>query len=224
MFTLVLTLFNAIKPVLYAISTILNPTIVNLKSIKKIAELKITIKTSINILILLHFTGILIIWLSLNFNGFTDFFLQFFSYNLFSDFINSIMVVSLFFVLTMLQQSYFLASNYETKFFYSSLISTIASILFLIIYIYFDLKINFILGVVVVFYCFKYFFSMIFIRNEAGFPIWSPVAILLFFPVSLLTYTFDSLVIYVFLFISISIISLLLINKNYKNLNLEASS
>tara|TARA_B100000035_G_scaffold39302_1_gene29638 strand:+ start:32293 stop:33753 length:1461 start_codon:yes stop_codon:yes gene_type:complete len=223
-FTLVLTLFNAIKPVLYAISTILNPTIVNLKSIKKIAELKITIKTSINILILLHFTGILIIWLSLNFNGFTDFFLQFFSYNLFSDFINSIMVVSLFFVLTMLQQSYFLASNYETKFFYSSLISTIASILFLIIYIYFDLKINFILGVVVVFYCFKYFFSMIFIRNEAGFPIWSPVAILLFFPVSLLTYTFDSLVIYVFLFISISIISLLLINKNYKNLNLEASS
>ena len=134
------------------------------------------------------------------------------------------MVVSLFFVLTMLQQSYFLASNYETKFFYSSLISTIASILFLIIYIYFDLKINFILGVVVVFYCFKYFFSMIFIRNEAGFPIWSPVAILLFFPVSLLTYTFDSLVIYVFLFISISIISLLLINKNYKNLNLEASS
>ena len=43
-FTLVLTLFNAIKPVLYAVSTILNPTIINLKSIDKPLELQITIK------------------------------------------------------------------------------------------------------------------------------------------------------------------------------------
>ena len=164
----------------------------------------ITIKTSISLIVLLHFYGILIVWLSLNYLGFTDFFLRFFSYNLFSDFINSIMIVSLFFVLTLLQQSYFLAANYETKFFYSSLIATISSIFFMIISNYFDLKINFILGAMIVFYCVKYFFSMIFIRNEAGFPIWSPVAILLFFPLSLLTYNFNSLIVYLILFCLIS--------------------
>ena len=220
-FTLVLTLFNAIKPVLYAVSTILNPTIINLKSIDKPLELQITIKTSINILILLHLFGILIIWLSLNFSGFTNFFLRFFSYNLFADFINSIMIVSLFFVLTMLQQSYFLASNYETKFFYSSLYATIASILFLIIYDYFNLKINFILGAMIIFYCFKYFFSMIFISGEAGFPILAPIAILLFFPFSLFTFAYDSLFIYVILFLFISITLLFLIFRNYRNLNIE---
>ena len=220
-FTLVLTLFNAIKPVLYAVSTILNPTIINLKSIDKSLELQITIKTSINILILLHLFGILIIWLSLNFSGFTNFFLRFFSYNLFADFINSIMIVSLFFVLTMLQQSYFLASNYETKFFYSSLYATIASILFLIIYDYFNLKINFILGAMIIFYCFKYFFSMIFISGEAGFPVMTPIAILLFFPFSLFTFAYDSLFIYVILFLFISITLLFLIFRNYRNLNIE---
>tara|TARA_A100001015_G_C15020382_1_gene727675 strand:- start:370 stop:1830 length:1461 start_codon:yes stop_codon:yes gene_type:complete len=220
-FTLVLTLFNAIKPVLYAVSTILNPTIINLKSIDKPLELQITIKTCINILILLHLFGILIIWLSLNFSGFTNFFLRFFSYNLFSDFINSIMIVSLFFVLTMLQQSYFLASNYETKFFYSSLYATIASILFLIIYDYFNLKINFILGAMIIFYCFKYFFSMIFISGEAGFPVLTPIAILLFFPFSLFTYAYNSLFIYVILFLFISITLLFLIFRNYRNLNIE---
>jgi len=220
-FTLVLTLFNAIKPVLYAVSTILNPTIIKLKSIDKPLELQITIKTCVNILILLHLFGILIIWLSLNFIGFTNFFLRFFSYNLFSDFINSIMIVSLFFVLTMLQQSYFLASNYETKFFYSSLYATIASILFLIIYDYFNLKINFILGAMIIFYCFKYFFSMIFIRGEAGFPVFTPIGILLFFPFSLFTYAYDSLLIYVILFLFISITLLFLIFRNYRNLNIE---
>ena len=223
-FTLVLTLFNAIKPILFAISTILNPTIVKLKSISKISELMITIKTSISLIILLHFYGILIVWLSLNYLGFTDFFLRFFSYNLFSDFINSITIVSLFFVLTLLQQSYFLAANYETKFFYSSLIATTSSIFFMIIYNYFELKINFILGAMIVFYCVKYFFSMIFIRNEAGFPIWSPVAILLFFPFSLLTYNFNSLIVYLILFCLISVVSIYFIYRNYKNLNLDPSS
>lgn len=218
-FTLVLTLFNAIKPILYAVSTILNPTIVNLKSIGKSLELQTTIKTSINILILFHFLGILILWLSLNFTGFTNFFLRFFSYNLFSDFINSIVIVSLFFVLTLLQQSYFLASNYETKFFYSSIFATIASILFLIIYDYFNLKLNFILGAMVIFYCFKYFFSIIFISGDAGFPIWSPIALIIFFPFSLFTFTYDSLATYIILLLLVSITLLYLIFKNYKNLN-----
>ena len=42
----------------------------------------------------------------------------------------------------MLQQSYFLASNLETKFFYSSFFSTTASLIFFAIYVYLDLKIN----------------------------------------------------------------------------------
>ena len=120
-----------------------------------------------------------------------------------------------------LQQSYFLASNYETKFFYSSLYATIASILFLIIYDYFNLKINFILGAMIIFYCFKYFFSMIFISGEAGFPVLTPIAILLFFPFSLFTYAYNSLFIYVILFLFISITLLFLIFRNYRNLNIE---
>ena len=73
-FTLVLTLFNSIKPVLYAIATILNPTIVNLKNIKKIPELYLTINSSINIIVTLHLSAIAIVWLHLNYTGFTEFF------------------------------------------------------------------------------------------------------------------------------------------------------
>lgn len=217
-FTLVLTLFNSIKPVLYAIATILNPTIVNLKNIKKIPELYLTINSSINIIVTLHLSAIAIVWLHLNYTGFTEFFLRYFSYNLFSDFINSILVISLFFVLTMLQQSYFLASNLETKFFYSSFISTTASLIFFAIYVYFDLKINFVLGVLVVFYCIKYFLATLLVKENVGFSFSYPVLVLAVFPISLITLNFNSFFIYLIFLIMTIAITTFIVRKSYKTL------
>ena len=217
-FTLVLTLFNSIKPVLYAIATILNPTIVNLKNIKKIPELYLTINSSINIIVTLHLSAIAIVWLHLNYTGFTEFFLRYFSYNLFSDFINSILVISLFFVLTMLQQSYFLASNLETKFFYSSFISTTASLIFFAIYVYFDLKINFVLGVLVVFYCIKYFLATLLVKENVGFSFSYPVLVLAVFPISLITLNFNSFFIYLIFLIMTIAITTFIVLKSYKTL------
>ncbi len=219
-FTLVLTLFNSVKPVLYAIATILNPTIVNLKNIKKLPELNLTIRNVINIIVTLHFSVILIVWLHLNYTGFTSFFLRYFSYNLFSDFINSIIIVSLFFVLTMIQQSYFLASNLETKFFYSSFISTLTSLVYLFIYIYFDLKINFVLGVMVVFYCVKYFFSLLLTKEKSGFSFFAPAAVLVLFPFSLMTYSFDSFFIYLIILLIIILTTTKITFSFYKELKI----
>ena len=217
-FTLVLTLFNSVKPVLYAIATILNPTIVNLKNIKKIPELYLTINSSINIIVTLHLSAIVIVWLHLNYTGFTQFFLRYFSYNLFSDFINSVIVISLFFVLTMLQQSYFLASNLETKFFYSSFFSTTASLIFFGIYVYFELKINFVLGVLIVFYCIKYFLTIVLTEENVGFSFIYPILVLAVFPASLITLNFNSFFMYLIFLIMTILITTFSVLKSYKTL------
>ena len=150
-FTLVLTLFNSVKPILNAISTLINPSIVNLKNINQTNELKLIIRTVTKIIATVHLVAIFTIWLNLNYEGFTQFFLKYFSYNLFSDFINSVIVISLFTVLTMIQQSYFLAASYETKFFITSLVSTTFSLIYIFVFINYELNLNFVLGTLVVF-------------------------------------------------------------------------
>ena len=118
----------------------------------------------------------------------------------------------------MLQQSYFLASNLETKFFYSSFISTTASLIFLAIYVYFDLKINFVLGVLVVFYCIKYFLATLFVKENVGFSFSYPLLVLAVFPISLITLNFNSFFIYLIFLIMTIAITTLIVLKSYKTL------
>tara|TARA_Y100000389_G_scaffold17798_1_gene15544 strand:- start:224 stop:1675 length:1452 start_codon:yes stop_codon:yes gene_type:complete len=217
-FTLVLTLFNSIKPILHAISTLINPSIVNLKNMDKTRELNLIIRITINIVVTLHVSGILIIWLHLNYDGFTEFFLQYFSYNLFSDFINSILVISLFSVLTMIQQSYYLASSYETKFFVTSFLATFLSIGYIIIFVLQELNLNFVLGVLVVFYCVKYFLSLYLTYDSIKFSFITPLGVIILFPFSLITFKFDNFTVYMISLLAILLITIYLIIKLYNQL------
>ncbi|MDA9676954.1 hypothetical protein N9T94_00510 [bacterium] len=217
-FTLVLTLFNSIKPVLHAISTLINPTIVNLKNIDQTNQLNLIIRTTVNIIVTLHVSGIFIVWLHLNYSGFTEFFLKYFSYNLFSDFINSILVISLFSVLTMIQQSYFLASSDETKFFVTSVLSTFFSIGYILIFVHRELNLNFVLGTLVVFYCVKYFLSLYLAYDDIKFSLIPPLGVIFLFPFSLITFKFDNISIYLISLLSILLITIYLIYKFYYQL------
>jgi hypothetical protein len=217
-FTLVLTLFNSIKPILHAISTLINPSIVNLKNMDKTRELNLIIRITINIVVTLHVSGIFIIWLHLNYDGFTEFFLQYFSYNLFSDFINSILVISLFSVLTMIQQSYYLASSYETKFFVTSFLATFLSIGYIIIFVLQELNLNFVLGVLVVFYCVKYFLSLYLTYDSIKFSFITPLGVIILFPFSLITFKFDNFTVYMISLLAILLITIYLIIKLYNQL------
>tara|TARA_B100001029_G_C14669842_1_gene238945 strand:- start:151 stop:519 length:369 start_codon:yes stop_codon:yes gene_type:complete len=120
----------------------------------------------------------------------------------------------------MIQQSYFLAASYETKFFITSLVSTTLSLIYIFVFIYYDLNLNFVLGALVIFYCVKYFLSLYFILGEINFSFLAPLGVLIIFPVSLLTLKFNSFVIYAFSEILILFIAGYLIRKFYYQLKL----
>lgn len=157
-FSLSVTLFNSIKPIFFGLSKLINPLIVRFIHDKNFELLKIVIRLFNKIFISIHLWLIVSVWLFLNEKHLTDYFLQYFSYSLFQDFAISMMAISLFYIFNLVMQSVYLGNNKERQFFYSSCIGLIMSALYIYIFFLNQVRINFFLISLVVFYCAKYLY------------------------------------------------------------------
>jgi O-antigen/teichoic acid export membrane protein len=217
-FTLVISIFNAVKPILHAVPTILNPKLVELTNRK--LSLKELFKTTSNLLILVHCGGMLLIWITLNFNQFSESVLPNFSYLLFSDYIISIICMSLFYVLTKILQSICIAVDKSRLFFNASLGSVFPSVIFFYLFINYQFKINFIFAVLIIFYVSKYLILIYKLRKNEKFT-FSILQIIPFsciFALSLTTISYDSLALFIILFTTVLTVTLLYSYKFLKEL------
>jgi len=217
-FSLSLSLFNSIKPILFGMVRIVNPAFVKLVADNNEKVLKLTLKFINDQAILLHTVFISFAWLSLNQYELTSLFLKYFSYSLFADFIISIVVISYLYIMCMIFQSVMLAKNKEKQFFYISLIAFTMSLIYLIIFFNLGLSMNFYLLILIIFYFVQLALMFIYLNIFEKKEILKSYLFIFVILNALRTYIYDGLSVYftlVILILSISIKLFTKINNNF---------
>ena len=160
-YSLSLALLNAIKPILFGLVRIVNPSLVNLVINNSENILKKRINFVFSHVRLFHYSLVVIFWLLLNQKELTMIFLEYFSYSLFLDFIVSIILIMYLYSINMILQSIYVAKNIEKKFFYVSLFSSAISLIFLMYFALGNVAINFVLFSMIIFYFLHYVLLLI---------------------------------------------------------------
>ena len=157
-FALSLSIFNAIKPLLNGLATLVNPMIIEITNKRNEDKLFGITQFFIKVISVFSISGLSLFWILFNFLKFTDLVFVKFSYLLFLDYLISVVFISIFYTLTMFQRSYFLANGQQLKFFKKSIYSLILSSFSILLYIQFDLGVNLVFVGMIFFICLIIFF------------------------------------------------------------------
>lgn len=213
-FSLAVSLFNAIKPFLNGVHVIINPAI---QQLNKQNDNEKLFKIIYLVFLLLSFLTIyllILIWSGLNYSPIVTTLFTKFSYNLFSDLALSSIVLSLFFMINLIKHSYFLSINKENVIFTSSVLSLMISLYFWTQYQNFGLRINLSLLIILIFYFFNLVFNIIAAPLLLGKYKTTIVGIVVIYLLTLNTLFYDSF----FVFLVINILNLSILSFSLRNL------
>lgn len=208
--SLSISLFNSIRPILNGVLLIINPAIQKLNYENNKTKVDRLINFIYEFISISTIYLIAIIFFTLNFEPFTETILKRFSYNLFSDLSMSAVYLSLLYLLNLIYHSYFLSINSETLIFKSSIISIIMSVSLWLFYDILGKKINLVFLIILTFY----FLNLVFFIRTKVLVFTSSYSYIyvttLIFLISLKTYFYDFIPVFIF---AIALISLIYFKK-----------
>lgn len=213
-FALSLSIFNAIKPLLNGLTTLVNPMIIDFTQKRNEVPLYGIVHFFIKLISVTSVFGMSIFWILFNFTIFTDIVFAKFSYLLFLDYLISVIFISIFYTLTMFQRSYFLAKGKQSNFFIKSIFSLILSSSSIFLYIQFELGVNLVFVGIVVFY--MSFYALLSIGSSKLFINAYIFVYILISPIFLITNRFESLNQFILLLVASSLITVVFIRKIIK--------
>ena len=214
-FALSLSIFNAIKPLLNGLATLVNPMIIEITNKRNEDKLFGITQFIIKVISVCSISGLSLFWILFNFLKFTDLVFVKFSYLLFLDYLISVVFISIFYTLTMFQRSYFLANGQQLKFFKKSIYSLILSSFSIFLYIQFDLGVNLVFVGMIIFYMSNYIFLLFGSGNKLFFNIYIFVFIFIS-PIFLITNRYENLNKFILLLVASSLITVFFIRKIIK--------
>ena len=214
-FALSLSIFNAIKPLLNGLATLVNPMIIEITNKRNEDKLFGITQFFIKVISVFSISGLSLFWILFNFLKFTDLVFVKFSYLLFLDYLISVVFISIFYTLTMFQRSYFLANGQQLKFFKKSIYSLILSSFSIFLYIQFDLGVNLVFVGMIIFYMSNYIFLLFGSGNKLFFNIYIFVFIFIS-PIFLITNRYENLNQFILLLVASSLITVFFIRKIIK--------